>query len=117
MIKQALTPERTQKVYFSLQKLSIMAKVMEFEHMQYLDADFRIPHVNNFMKRIGTDCKQIQDHLAKSGRIVVKNANQDFVDDYSGQMWRVMDLLIGLDAGAIKEFADNLEKELEAIGV
>jgi len=115
MIKQPLTPERANRVYFSLQKMSIMAQMMLIENQSEMDVDFRIPFINNFAKRIGSDCETIRTHLEKSGRIGVVGRDDDFVLEYSSEIWRVVDMLAGLDVGAIREFADNLRIEFDRL--
>lgn len=105
--KQPLTPTKAEKVTFSLQKLIVMAQVIQYEHMTELDADFRIPNLNNFAKRIGSDAQAIIDHLRRSGKMVPKDYGS--VEEYSAVIWRVLDLLIGLPIEEIKEFTKNLE--------
>lgn len=95
-----------------------MCEMMLIENMTELpDADFRIPYINNFARRIGKDCKEIKMHLEKSGRIGVVGRDEEFVLEYSAEIWRVVDLLCGLDVGAIREFADNMTKEFEKMEV
>lgn len=109
-----MTTKKVNRIYFSLQKLAIINQMMQIEHMTELpDADFRIPFINNFCKRIGSDCLEIKRHLEKSGKITVAGRDNDFVLDYSSEIWRVVDLLCGLEIGIIKDFADNLEAEFE----
>lgn len=115
MIKQPLTDERIVRVMYSLQKMSILSQILLFENQNELDVDFRVPYLNNFAKRIQSDSKTIWEHLRKSGRMVVKTVNNDFYEDYSGEIMRVFNLLCGLDIEIVKEFANNLEKEVENI--
>lgn len=117
MIKQPLTPERINRIQFSLQKLAILSHVILFENQAELDVNFRIPHINNFAKRIGSDCQAIQDHIGKSGRMIMNVHNNETLEEYSSEIWRVVTLLAGLDVNIIKEFADNLEKEFKEIGL
>jgi hypothetical protein len=117
MIKQPLTPERINRVQFSLQKLAILSYVILFENQAELDVNFRIPYINNFAKRIGSDCQAIQDHIGKSGRMVMSVHDNESLEEYSSEIWRVVTLLAGIDVSLIREFADNLEKEFKDIGV
>lgn len=115
-MKQTITTDKLNRIHFSLQKLAILSKVMIFENQEEIvDADFRIPYLNNFARRIGNDCQAIQEHLKKSGKLNVKVIDNNFAEDYSGEIWRVVTLLCGLDLEIIKEVATNLEKEMEAI--
>lgn len=117
MIKQTITPERQNRIYFSMQKMSILAQMLLIENMNEMDADFRVPFVNNFARRIGKDAEAIRSHLKNSGRITVKGRDEDFVMEYSSEIWRVVDMLAGLDVGAIREFADNLKEEFKKMEV
>lgn len=111
MIKQKLTEEKANKVALSLQKLYIMAKVLWMESLHELDADFKIPNINNFAKRIQNDAEAINKHLERTGYYNL--AHIDTTEEYAGEIWRVLDLVIGLEATNIKEFADYLEKEFK----
>jgi len=113
MLKQTITPERLNRVYFSLQKQAIMAEMLLIENMTECDADFRIPFINNFARRISSDCLTIRTHLEKSGRIGVVGRDKDFVLEYSASIWRVVDMLAGLDVDSINHFADSLKAEFD----
>lgn len=117
MIKQQLTPERLIRVQFSLQKQAILAKMLLLENQTEIDADFRVPYINNFAKRISGDCKTILEHLHRSGRMIVKVKDNDFYEDYAGELWRVVNMLAGLDIDILQAFADNLEVEFKKIEV
>lgn len=114
MIRQPLTPTKAQATQLSLQKLAIMAQVIKFEQ-QELDVEFRIPILNNFAGRIRSDSDAILRHLEKSGRWGV--VHTEVAEDYAGEIWRVFDLLCGLDIELVKHFADELEKEFKNLGV
>lgn len=115
MIKQQLTIERARRIKFSLQKMAIFSQMLLLENQCELDVDFRIPVINNFAKRIISDSKVISEHLKKSGRIAVNVIDTDFAEDYSGEIWRVVTLLAGMDLEVIKEYANNLDTELKTI--
>jgi hypothetical protein len=111
--KQPLTEERLRRVQLSLQKLAILSECTLIESLSELDVDFRVPQINNFARRIKSDAKEIQQHLSKSGRYNVKMT--DIVEEHAGEIWRIVTLLNGLPIENIKEFADQLDKELEGI--
>lgn len=113
-MKQPLTPERIEAAQFSLQKLAILAQALLFESGE-LDTDFKIPIINNFAKRIGQDALAIRKHLEKSGRFGVRYT--EVTEEYSSEIWRVVTLLNGLPVENIKQFADGLSREFEAIGI
>lgn len=113
MLKQTITPDRLNRVYFSLQKIAIITEMLLIENTSELDVDFRIPFINNFARRIGKDAESIRMHIEKSGRIGVVGRDKDFVLEYSSEIWRVVDMLAGLEASAIREFADNLRIEFD----
>lgn len=111
-----ITEEKLNRIQYSLQKLSIMAHIMLLENQQEIvDADFRIPFINQFAKRIGKDCEAINEHIKKSGRMNVRVVDYDLLVDRSGQLWRVIDMLAAVDMDVLTEFADNLENEYKAI--
>lgn len=61
MTKPPLTEEKLNRVKFSLKKMSILAQVLLMENQtEIVDADFRIPNMNNFSKRILSDYKQLK---------------------------------------------------------
>jgi hypothetical protein len=91
--------------------MSIMAEMLLIENQNECDTDFRIPMMNNFARRIGKDCTAIRQHIEKSGKIGVVGRDEDFVLEYSSEIWRVVDMLAGLDVSVIREFADNLRLE------
>lgn len=111
-IRQTLTPERILKAQFSLQVLTILNQAMLIESVNELDVNFKVPHINQFAKRIGSDCKAIQQHLAKSGRMILVDTDMDYTEEYSSEIWRVVSMLAGMDIAIIKEFADSLESNL-----
>lgn len=113
MIKQKLNQQKAEKVALSLQKLYIMAKVLCMESVNELDVNFKMPVINSFAKRIQGDCESINKHLERSGYYEL--AHLDTTEDYAGEIWRVLDLVIGLDASNIKEFADYLENEFKTM--
>lgn len=82
-----------------------------------VDADFRIPYINQFSRRIGKDCEAINEHIKKSGRLNVKVVDYDLLVDRAGQLWRVIDILAAVDMEVLTAFADNLENEYKAMTV
>lgn len=112
--KLPLTDQNLQRNIMCLQKLAILSQVMMFENLE-LDTDFKIPILNNFAKRIKSDCDAIQKHLKNTGRYGIRF--NDATDEYSSEIYRTIDLICGLDISLIKEFNDNLQKEFEVIGL
>lgn len=115
MIKQKLTTEKAQRIGISLQRLAIISNVLLFESMRELDADFRMPQVNNWAKRIKSDAIAIDTHLKQSGWYDLSHTES--TEEYSGEIWRVVDLLCNVDIKGVKEFADNLENEFKKLSV
>lgn len=115
-IKQTLTREKATRVAYSIQKIVIMAQVLQYEHANELDVDFKMPIVNNFAKRIGTDAEAIISHIKRLGRVLP--TNYEAVEEYSAAVWKILDLLIGrIPLEGLVEFYENLEKELVAVDV
>lgn len=84
---QPLTPEKLNRVKFSLQKMAILVQILLMENQtEIVDADFRIPNLNNFARRILSDSKALKNNLHTSGRINVKIVDTDFAEDYSGEI-------------------------------
>lgn len=110
VIKQTLTPTKAQKVAISLQRLAIISNVLLFESMNQLDADFRMPQVNNWAKRIKEYSESIDRHLFNTGWYDKKHT--ETAQEYSAEIWRSIDMLCGIDIEAVKEFNDDLSKEL-----
>lgn len=114
-IKQPITPERLLEVKFSLQKTAILAHVLMLEHQSVLvDTDFRVPNLNNFANRIGKDCAELSRLVANGGRMRVTSPDADFKLDYSAEIWKVVDLLCGLSLEDIREFTEQLSREVAA---
>lgn len=114
-MKYPLTPTKAQKVAISLQRLAIIANVLLFESLHELDADFRMPQVNNWAKRIKQDATAIDAHLRNSGWY--DEAYIEQTEEYSAELWRSVDLLCSVDVNGVKEFNDYLESRLENIEV
>ncbi len=114
-MRQELTKSKAERVADSLERLYIMAKVLHMESVNELDADFRMPILNNFAKRIQGDCLAISKQLDASGYFALEH--NDNTEELAGEIWRVMALLVGLDVKLVKEFADNLENEFKKMVV
>jgi hypothetical protein len=112
-IRQGLTPTKAQKVGFSLQKIAIIAKVLMFESMSELDCDFRMPKLNNFAKRIKSDCEAIDKELRCSGWYDLSYTEK--TEEYSGEVWRLIDLLARLDVENTRALANSLEEEFNKL--
>lgn len=113
-----ITEEKLNQIQFSLQKLAIVSQILILENQQEMvDADFRIPYINNFARRIGKDCEAINEHIKNSGRLTVKVVDYDLLVDRAGQLWRVIDILAAVDMEILTAFADNLENEYKGMMV
>lgn len=93
--------------------MAILSQCLIFESVNELDADFRVPNLNNFAKRIGEDAKVIQLGLAKQGRWNI--VPSDSLEEYSAEIYRVIDIISGLDIKLIREFADYLKETFKEI--
>ena len=111
MLKHEISELKIERVVYSLQKMAMLSKILLMENQtEITDSDFRVPFINQFARRIGQDCKQIEQHLRKSGRLIIKVQSEDFYDEYAAQLWRVIDSLAGLPIEEIKDYADDLEQ-------
>ncbi len=107
--KPITTEHQALQIQLSLQRMAIMSRMLQIENQQHIvDTDFKIANINNFARRIGQDCQQIEQHLKKSGRLIIQVANEDFYDEYSAAIWSVVDLLAGMPIDEIKDIANNL---------
>ncbi len=108
--------ERLHQQLLSLQKLAILAECLRIEFSnELLGTVFKDKTLNNFARRIRSDAEEIVSRLEKSGRYGVRMT--EVTEEYASECWRVITLLNGLEVGAIKEFADNLNVELEKMGI
>ena len=112
-MKQPITTQQKMlDVQYSMQKLAMLSKMLLMENQTHItDSDFRIPFINQFARRIGQDCKQIEHHLKSSGRLIIKVQSEDIYDERASQLWRVIDSLAGLPIDEIKAHADSLEEK------
>lgn len=107
---------RTEQQLLSLQKMAILTECLIMENCsELLGTKFSVPIINNFARRIGKDAEAIRTHLEKSGRYGVRMT--EVTEEYSSEIWRVVTLLNGLPIENIKQFADGLSREFEAIGI
>lgn len=112
-MRTELTRTKAEKVSDSLYNLSLMAKMLLFESVHQLDADFRMPIMNNYAKRIKTDAEAIMKQLDATGYFDLTYS--EVTDDYAAECWRIFNLIVGLSLENLKEFADGLEKQFENI--
>lgn len=112
-IKQELTANKAEKVQNSLYRLLLTSKVMLIESVNELDADFKMPIINNFAKRIQNDCEAINKHLARSGYYELSET--DNVEELAGEFWRVINILSGCSIENVKEFSDYLEHKFKKL--
>lgn len=113
MLKQPLTPSRTEEINYSLEKMAILSQLLIYEYQMYLvDTRFKSPTLNNFASRVGKDCQEIRKCLKSS--VIVRET--EYADNYVGQVWRIMDKLCLLDLEPLTEYADYLTEQLQNIG-
>ena len=108
MIKQELTPERKERVFKSVQFMSVMAEMIRLEYMADMDVRFKNPQVNQFAGRILEDLKQIKFHLRNSEKVKLRFNVEDEAEEYAGELYRVFHYFIGLPVGQIRQVMDNL---------
>lgn len=109
MKKQQLTPSRANRVFYSVQFMAIMAELIKQEHTTEMDVNFRVPEINMFAGRITKDAQAIILHLKSHPRLNVSNTDQDFTDEYVGELYRVFRFFIGMPIEQIKEFMDGID--------
>lgn len=114
-MRTQLIRTKAQKVSDSLYNLSLMAKMLLFESVHQLDADFRMPIMNNYAKRIKTDAEAIMKQLDSTGYFDLTYS--EVTDEYAGECWRIFNLIVGLSLENLREFADGLEKRMEGVEV
>lgn len=108
--------ERLHQQLLSLQKLAVLAECVRIEFSnELLGSVFTDKTLNNFARRIRSDAEEIVKRLEKSGRYGVRMT--EVTEEYSSEVWRVVTLLNGLDVEVVREFADNLSRELEKIEI
>jgi|GEM_PF-3365129 len=113
MLKHEISERKTEEVMYSLKKMAVLSELMIYEYQQYLtDTRFSCPTINNFVKRVGTDTKEIKSRL----RSLIAVKTDDHAEEYIGQLWRILDVLCRLDLDVLKEHAEYLEKVFEEIG-
>lgn len=111
-----LTVAKTEDIQYSLKKMAILAKLLEYENqVELIDTKFKIPIINNFTKRIGSDLNAIRMHLSRSGRTNVVVNDSDYAEEYTGALWRILDSLCKLDLEVLIGHAEYLEEALRKI--
>ncbi len=108
MIKQVMTPARANRIQASVQFMLIMAEMIKMEHCADMDVRFKNPQVNQFASRIAKDAEAIRIHLLSNEKVRVQVTDNEFVQDYAGEMYRVFHFFIGLPLSQVKEVMDNL---------
>lgn len=96
------------RVLKSTQFMLLMAELIKIEHTSDMDVDFRMPQINQFAGRIVKDAQAIQYHLKSNTKLNLKVSDNDFVEEYTCELYRVFHFFIGLPIGQIKEVMDNL---------
>jgi hypothetical protein len=108
MIKQAMTQERANRILRSSQFMLLMAELIKMEHMADMDTRFKHPQANQFACRIAKDAEAIKTHLKTHMRVQMSVSDNDFVEEYAGELYRVFHYFIGLPLSQVKEVMDNL---------
>lgn len=116
MIKKPITTqEQALRTQMSLQKMGLISRILIMENQTHIvDTDFKIPFINNFARRIGQDCQTIEQHLKKSGRLIIQVADESFYNEYSAALWSVIDALAGLPLDEITAVAEELQGKVTA---
>lgn len=113
MKKTTLSPERSYKIFASVQFMAVMAEMIRIEHQMYMDADFKNPPVNNFAGRIRKDADAILMHLKSNPKLDFKNTDPEFSEEYAAEMHRIFHYFIGYPIEKIREFMDRLESTMQ----
>lgn len=108
MIKQVLTPERKERVLQSVQFMAIMTEMIRLEYASDMDVRFKNPQINQFAGRIIKDCEAIKFHLKTDEKIKIKFKDEEFAEEYAGELYRVFHYFIGLPIDQIRQVMDNL---------
>ena len=112
MIKKPLTPAKVDDVQYSLKKMMIISQLQVYEYQMHLvDTRFKSPQLNNFASRIGKDTAEIIRCLKGS----VRMQETDYAEEYTSQLWRIMDKLCDLELEPLIVFADYLVETLEKV--
>ncbi len=92
-----------------------MAKVIQMEYQQDMDVRFKNPMANQFAGRIIKDALAIEYHLKNNKRANIEFTDPDFVEDYAGELHRVIHFFIRLPLSQIKEVMDSIESVAEVV--
>lgn len=115
MIKQELTPIRKKRIIKSVSFMAIMAEMIKMEYLQDMDTRFKNPQVNMFAGRIVKDAKAIQLHLATNDKVNIRFNSMDFIENYAGELHRVVQFFIGLEVAQIHDIMNQLYEQAEAV--
>ena len=113
-----MTPERANRINSSVQFMLILAEMIKMEHASDLiDSNFKNPMVNQFASRIAKDATAIKTHLMTNDRVKVLVSDNEFFENYAGEMYRVFKYFIGLPLSQVREVMDKLHTVSEAVEV
>lgn len=115
-IKQQLTPERAANIKESMMVMCLLANVMKMEYAADMDVNFKNPMVNQFAGRIIKDVEAILYHL-RNYSTNAQVSDQGQLEEYAGEMYRVIHYFIRLPLGQMKEIMDNIESLTEVVEV
>lgn len=115
MLNTQLSDKRKQEAFRDLQKMFILAKMLELTAAnELIDLRFRKPRANQFAKRIQSDIKAVMMEL-KTGTVIIKDNDGEFTEEYSAKLGQIvnhqLENLIGRDISELNFLADNLHLE------
>ena len=117
LIKFELTPKRIESIRESVKVMALMAKVIQMEYQQDMDVRFKNPMANQFAGRIIKDCLAIEHHLKNNDKVNIQFTDPNFVEEYAGELHRVIHFFIRLPLSQVKEVMDNLHVVAEMEGI
>jgi len=109
MIKQTLTPKRQEQVIRSMQVIAILAELIKLEHAVEMDVRLKNPRANQYASKIKEYATYIHQELVTHDFIKCQIADRDFVETYSGELFRVVHFFIGMEIETIRETMDKFE--------
>lgn len=112
--RQPLDLKRALNVQHSFQNIYLFAMLVEIEHQNEMDADFRNPNLHNIIKRI----KQDATAIIQAAGAIIKNKDIEYTYSYVGELYRLNNLLIGrFNEEQLRSICDQIEKDFEEINI
>lgn len=115
MVKTAVTEERKNRIFSSIQHIAVMTEIIKIEYCQEMDVQFRDPYLNNLATRIGNDCLDLASRISKGPLVQFTSKDADFSEDYAIELHRVFKLFIGMEIEKIAELMDGWEAIAEKV--